>query len=218
MHLPRRELRFERRGRIYVADMRDWIQDRRTYATVKQNEELYNKKEVIKAQTAQEFIHNAAYPSEKEAAHLVMDGNITDIPVSAADIYRAYDIYGVPVAAIRGKATRHKVSRQDVDDTLKEQKTDQIMYTDVMKVRNQPYLISLVEPLELVLTTPTENDSAENLGRASGLRGTAGTTPSEKLQARESAHRSAEGTRGTSRSVPRGGDRYLQRRRPPRQN
>ena len=166
VHLPERDLEFKRRGKLYVADMSDWITTARVHATTAERESLYTKKEVIRAKQAQDFIKASGYTSEKEAAHMVNDGNITGVPITAKDIHRAFDIYGRPAAAVRGKTTRKKVSRAEVDDALKEQRTDQVLYTDVMKVREQAYLVSLVEPLQLVVTSNIDREKTENFGLA----------------------------------------------------
>ena len=168
VHLPDRELVFWRRGRVYVADMSDWVTktSNSVKATVAENEGLYNKKEVDKAKEAKEFIKNAGYPSEREAAHLMSDGNITNVPLQAQDVHRAFDIYGKPREAVKGKATQQKIHRGEVDDSIREQRTDQTLYGDIMKVRGQPYLITLAEPLELIIVTYMSGESAELLGQA----------------------------------------------------
>ena len=166
VHLPERDLEFKRRGKLYVADMSDWITTARVHATTAERENLYTKKEVIRAKQAQDFIKASGYTSEKEATHMVNDGNITGVPITAKDIHRAFDIYGRPAAAVRGKTTRKKVSRAEVDDALKEQRTDQVLYTDVMKVREQAYLVSLVEPMQLVVTSNIDREKTENFGLA----------------------------------------------------
>ena len=167
VHLPDRDLEFKRKGKFYVADMSDWVtRPTRVHATTAERERLYTKREVVRAQQAQEFIKASGYASEKEAAHMVNDGNITGVPITSKDIHRAFDIYGRSAAAVRGKTTRKKVGRAEVDDALKEQRTDQVLYTDVMKVREQPYLVSLVEPLQLVITSNIVRERTENFGQA----------------------------------------------------
>jgi hypothetical protein len=167
VHLPDRDLEFKRKGKLYVADMSDWVTTRpRVHATVAERESLYTKKEVMRARQAQEFIKASGYASEKEAAHMVNDGNITGVPITSKDVHRAFDIYGRSAAAVRGKTTRKKIARAEVDDALKEQRTDQVLYTDVMKVRGQAYLVSLVEPLQLVITSNVDKEKTENFGMA----------------------------------------------------
>ena len=167
VHLPDRDLEFKRKGKLYVADMSDWVTTpTRVHATTAERERLYTKKEVVRAQQALEFIKASGYASEKEAAHMVNDGNITGVPITSKDIHRAFDIYGRSAAAVRGKTTRKKIGRGEVDDALKEQRTEQVLYTDVMKVREQAYLVSLVEPLQLVITSNIDREKTENFGQA----------------------------------------------------
>lgn len=117
-----RDLEFKRKGKLYDADMSDWI----THATTQ--ERLYTKNEFFRAQKAQEIIKLSGYVSEKEAKHFVNDGKIKGMPITSKDVQHAIDIYCRSAAAVRGKTTRKKTTtRDDVDDALKEQRTDQWM-------------------------------------------------------------------------------------------
>jgi hypothetical protein len=49
---------------------------------------------------------------------------------------------------------------------IKEQRTEQVLYTDVMKVRRQAFLVSLVEPLQILIQTMAGRETAESLGKA----------------------------------------------------
>ena len=211
MHLPDRDLEFKRKGKLYVADMSDWITTpAHVNATVAERERLYTKKEVTRARRAQEFIRASGYASEKEAVYLVSDGNITGVPLTAKDIRRAFDIYWRSAAAVRGKTTRKKTSREEVDDALKEQRTDQVIYTDVMKVREQPYLVSLVEPLHIGSQPRDVRTSRDGCAEA------AQSAAIERIQPGETARGAAISTSSIDGSVPRGGDRYRRSWRSPR--
>jgi hypothetical protein len=59
--------------------------------TVKEKEDLYTMREVRKALEAGEFLKSMGYPSQKEALGIVRDGNVNNIPYTAADINRFYD-------------------------------------------------------------------------------------------------------------------------------
>ena len=135
-------------------------------ATTAENEDMYTKREVVLAKEAQEFIKNAAYPSQREAAQLASDGNIHGVPITSRDVNRAFTIYGPPAEAVRGKSTQHKAQREEADDSEKEQRTDQILYSDVMKVKEQSYLITLAEPLFLLIQTRVARETTECLGEA----------------------------------------------------
>jgi hypothetical protein len=148
--------------------MSDWITfaARANVTTVKQRESIYSAKEVKKARDAQEFLRNSGYPSEKEAAHLISDGNITGVPHMAQDIHRAFDIYGRSPAAVRGKMTKQHVDHQQADWTLKEQRTEQVLYSDIMKVRGEAYLVSVSVPLELVIVSNVVRENENYVGKA----------------------------------------------------
>jgi hypothetical protein len=60
----------------------------------------------------------------------------------------------------------NKVSRYltgNRPNTEREQETEQVLYTDVMKVGKQPYLNTLIEPLQLFVQTGIAKESA-NVG------------------------------------------------------
>ena len=48
---------------------------------------------------------------------------------------------------------------------MREQKTEQVLYTNVMKVGKQPYLNTLIEPLQLFVQTGVARETANNLGK-----------------------------------------------------
>lgn len=78
VHMGDRDLRFEKRKKIYVGDFRDWLDKSEikgasqplTLTTVKQGSGLSSREE-RQAKEAREFVRNAAYPSENEAVTMV---------------------------------------------------------------------------------------------------------------------------------------------------
>ncbi len=109
---------FTRRNKLYVAD---W-QDTGLYvcATVHENESVYTREEVRRAQQAYKIVRAAGYPSPTEVLHLIQDGNIRGMPaLSRADVERAYRIYGTHPEYVRGQMTSHKVGRVQVDIGLR---------------------------------------------------------------------------------------------------
>lgn len=69
---------------------------------------------------------------------MVNGGNIIRVSITSQNIHCAFDIYGKSAAALRGKTTFKKAGRSE------EHRTDQVSYTDVIKVREQAYLVSIV--------------------------------------------------------------------------
>ena len=167
VHHPRRDIVFKRIDKRYVADMRDWRECCTMVTTVSENESRYTKQQVARARGVRELLKNMGYPSQEEAIKLISDGNIAKIPYTTQDIRTSYEIYGPPTEYVRGKKTMKKVSRQPVDNNLREgHYVSQTMYGDVMYVRKKAFLITVSMPLGLVLVTPIQNTVSETLGYA----------------------------------------------------
>jgi hypothetical protein len=170
VHLPDRDLVFKRRGKLYLGDFSDWINQsgddsKLSLMTTREKEHLYTKKEVQKARDAREFLKNAGFPSEREAIHMIRDGNIENVPVSVEDIKNSFDIYGAPVEMIRGKTTSRKAPNRDVVDIgLKEERKIQALTSDIMYVKDETFLVSIASPLELVITSHAVSQSKPKLG------------------------------------------------------
>ncbi len=130
-------------------------------------ESLYTKVEVARARVAHDLLKNAGYPSIDEFIHLVEDGNIQELPgISRCEIRRAFEIYGLPVEYVRGKMTRKTVSRAKLQEELKAENKDQALYSDVMVIDSQKFLLTVCEPLQLTLQTPVERETVHVLGIA----------------------------------------------------
>jgi len=168
VHMDDRDVEFVRRNKMYVADFSDWIQPSAVNMTVTERESLYNKSAIKKAKAADEFVRNAGYPTANEAAHLVRDGNIVGIPHSADDIAAYFDIYGAPVASMRGKTTNQKARALKVllDSGIKEQQTLQTLEMDIMHADTKKFLITVSSPLELTIVSHVEKMDRNTLGRA----------------------------------------------------
>ncbi len=164
VHLEDRDITFQRRGKLYVAK---WEDVRGLYNTVHEMESLYTKAEVTRARVAYDLLKNAGYPSLDEFIHLVEDGNIQELlGVSRSDIRRAFEIYGLPVEYVRGKMTRKTVSRTKLQEELKAENKDQVLYSNVMVIDSQKFLLTVCEPLQLTLQTPVERETVHALGTA----------------------------------------------------
>lgn len=178
VHMNDRDLVFTRRGKLYLADFTDWINDRdfdeeeankmSLVTTVEDRKHLYTKKELKKAEQAKEFLKNAGFPSESEAIHLVRDGNIENLPVSVQDVKNCFDIYGPPVEMVRGKMTSKKSKGPtiSVDEGIREERKVQTMCSDVMFVNEEAFLVSVASPLEITLSSSITSQRKAKLGEA----------------------------------------------------
>ena len=105
------------------------------------------------------MIRNVGFPLYQEAVHLVEDGKIAHMPVlSAADVHRAYDLYGVHPEYVRGKMVKKRASRAVIDDNLILDEKKQTLYTDVMHIDGSKFLVTVCEPLQLTLQCKIERE------------------------------------------------------------
>ena len=141
---------------------------KRAFATVSELKGNYTAREIRDAEKAMEFIKCLAHMSEAEVVALVESNNLTGCDVTAADVRRAFIIYGGDVSAIKGKTVRKQPhnNHRVVDNAERPRPTSQVMYSDVFFFRNKGFLASVVSPLELVLVTPIDNEKVQTLGAA----------------------------------------------------
>jgi hypothetical protein len=85
--------------------------------------------------------------------------------LSAADMRRAYELYGVHPEYVRGKMVKKKTSRAVVvDDNLVLDEKKQTLYTDVMYIDGSKFLVTVCEPLQLTLQCKIERETQQVLG------------------------------------------------------
>ena len=139
---------------------------------VQENESIYTRTEICPAKEAYEFLKCSGYPSPDEAINLFQDGNIFGLPdLNHEDLIRVYDIYGVPVAYVRGKMTHQAISRGVIDPGAIMREKTQTLYTDIMHIDGHKFLVLVVEPLQLTIQLQLENETADQLGLALQLQG-----------------------------------------------
>jgi len=177
VHAEERDIIFRRKEKMWVADFSDWIvsEDERmaelqielSLLTVQEKEELYTRREVRKALEAGEFLRSLGYPTHREALGIVRDGNIKNIPFTADDVNRFFDIYGPQVAGVRGKTTKKKAKiMSERDRGAKLQITHQEMSADIMHVGTYKSLVSVSKPLGLTLIDTVKTTTKAELGRS----------------------------------------------------
>jgi hypothetical protein len=175
VHLDTRDLVFHRRNKIYVGDMRDWEtypqrQDAAAMVTtISQNETSLTKRELRGVEAARELIRTAGYPTPKEAIHLVEDGNVMGLNVTAMDVRKAFEVdsvHGSTPAMSKGKGVNRRVHRLQTDDDLKMGVVKQQLYSDVMHCDDRKFLVSVAEPLHVTMSTPIERETVHCLGTA----------------------------------------------------
>jgi hypothetical protein len=159
-----RNVEFKRKEKLYMAD---WVVDSYACAMVQENALVYTKEELRRAKEVYELIRNSGYPSPNEAMHLLTDGNVRGMPVlTVADLQRAYKVYSLHPEYVRGQLTKNKVSRSQVDLGLRSTDKNLRLYTDVMHLEGNMFLVTVADPLNLILQSYIENEGRMSLGMA----------------------------------------------------
>ena len=111
----------------------------------------YSKDEVIRAEQALEIMHRLAHPGMKRSVEIINNGMINNLPITSKDLIHAYDIYGTPVAQLKGKSTGHKTVLPAVEEIIELVKQSQKGYIDLMFVEQHPYLVNVLAPLNYTI-------------------------------------------------------------------
>ncbi len=82
------------------------------------------------------------------------------------DLVRAYEVYGEHPEYVRGKMTKRTVGRMRIDMSCKSVDKSICLSTDIMHIDGDMFLISVTEPLNLMLKSHLENDGKLVLGMA----------------------------------------------------
>jgi hypothetical protein len=72
-------------------------------STVSENLLSYNNRERKQITEAMKMSEKLAYPSAGRAIEFINSGSMNDLPVSAHDVARAYEVYGTPMPLLQGK-------------------------------------------------------------------------------------------------------------------
>ena len=89
VHLPNRDITFVRKEKMYVANWDEGL----VCSTVQENAAVYTKVEVKRAKEAHTFLRTSGYPSLEDAAHLLEDGNVENVPgLTRSDIEGVYKV------------------------------------------------------------------------------------------------------------------------------
>ena len=144
VHTGVKDFVFERKGLHWIfkhkADHHSFI------STVTENEMKYSKRDVIGAREARTLVERLGYPSRQMVIDALRYGNINNVPLTAEDVHRCYDIYGPSLGELKGKTTRPRPSERllrtdpDLDTTPKPGYMD----IDIFNVSGVNFLLGLV--------------------------------------------------------------------------
>ncbi len=68
--------------------------------------------------------------------------------LSAADVHRAYDLYGIHPEYVRWKMVKKKASRAFIYDNLILDEKKQMLYTDIMHIDGRKVFVTVCNPLQ----------------------------------------------------------------------
>jgi hypothetical protein len=154
----RLHLQFGRKGNHYVRNFTEEIA-RTAAPTIAQNESIHTKREVRDAREARVLSKRLGYPAERELTRMIHSGGLYNSPVTAEDVHRATHIYGKDIAALKGKSVQQKPLIIKVEYIAKMVKQHQTMHADLMFIDNLPFVVSVLEPLGLTITSPLASKS-----------------------------------------------------------
>ncbi len=152
---------FVRVGGLYCSEATPVKSQATTYTSVASNKLRFTKREVERAEEARRVQRRLGWPDDVKIPQM---STIQNIPVSRRDIIRAKKIWGTSRAILRGKMRRRKppsISMDDVD--WKPNELAQKMSVDVFFIDGDGYLISVLSPLDYVLTTHLPNRDTKSI-------------------------------------------------------
>ena len=116
-------------------------------------ERSFGARAVRRARIAFRFLTCHGFPSHEEARRIVASGDIVDIPITAYDVDLCYEMYGEPIAYVRGRMKEHAIKRSHPAPYLKAPREPQEMHFDIFEVLGQKFLLSKCFPLRLVIVS-----------------------------------------------------------------
>ncbi len=84
--------------------------------------------------------------------------------LSAADVHRAYDLYGIHPEYVCWKMVKKKASRAVIYGNLILDEKKQMLYTDIMHIDGSKVFVTVCDPLQLMLHHKLEQEKQQVLG------------------------------------------------------
>ena len=144
----------------------DTVMIHTTIPTIKHNKTRYTKQENQRADEAMKFLKSMGHPPKATA--MSMARSMSNCQISTDDIYRAYDIYGPALEAIKGRTTKvnTKPSLASGIDCEYDADRKQIAEADLMFVYGTAYLVVILSPMEFSFAIPIEGKSTTDIHAA----------------------------------------------------
>ena len=151
-----------------------------TIPTAASNEADFTRREVQRSTQARRFQASLGFPPDEKFITALNAGTFLNCDILPADVRRATIIWGPSIAALKGRTTRQRpLPPPQAPPTLRSF-TDQHMHCDIMFVNKQAYVVSITQPIGLLLVASVEQVAAPNLRQA--LRRMFGTLGSRHIK------------------------------------
>ena len=123
--------------------------------SVVQNERLFTKREIQQAKLAKDLVRKLGYPSIHDVIKMINQGIIINCPVTVQDIQRSIQVYGEDIASLKGKITDTAPTIVNTNTLFNNTliPTNQSMHCDIVFIFEDPYLVSVATPLDLVMVS-----------------------------------------------------------------
>ena len=136
--------------------------------TLEDNLQGFSQRQIEQAKRARKLYHIMGLPSMHDFTELIKNNMLYNCPINVQDINNSIEIYGTPVATLKGKATRKKPEVVSSDyfevpeDILKNHKLVTLC-ADIFYVQKLPFLITISRHLKLTTVQMLNDRKAQSI-------------------------------------------------------
>ena len=134
--------------------------------TVEDKKKKCANQEVKLVETELQLMERFGHPGYNTMLKILNDNVVKDCPVTGRDLMRAYDIFGTPVAQIKGKAVTHKANNAAADQIFGLTCEQQTCNVDLMHVEGIPFLVNVLTPMGFTHVDKLQSRHGEEISRA----------------------------------------------------